>query len=186
MRRVGVMAVLLSGLVLGACGGGDDGGSLETDVPQGFKLLKGPDYALAYPAAFKALPERKSENGSSRSFVGADGASGFPPQVAIGRTPEDSGAFKLALEAFKADNRVRRWEWKILSERSVKIEGAQHARMFEASYNEKGDDGPQPIRTIDLLVRSKGGTQFDILLRAPEADFDRAGLRKIIDTLKVR
>ena len=188
MRPRAIIAALLSGVVVAGCGGDGDQpapAAPGAEAPAGFVTVKGPDYALAHPKGFKELPEQREEGGSTRSLVGAEGPTGFPPQVAIGRTARDKGSFGLAVEALKADNRVRRAEWKIVSEKPLSLEGAAEARMIEARYVEPTESGDQPIRTIDVLVRTKAGAQLDVLLRAPEQDFEASGLRKVPATLRI-
>ena len=187
MRPRAIMVALLAGLVVAGCGGGDGEKATapSTEVPPNFTLLEGPGYALAHPKGFKELPEQREEGGSTRSLVGAEGPTGFPPQVAVGRTARDTGSFGLAVEALKADNRVRRAEWKIVSEKPLSLEGAEEARMIEARYVEPTEAGDQPIRTIDVLVRTKAGAQLNVLLRAPESDFEASGLRKVPATLRI-
>ena len=186
MRPRAIIAALLTGLAVAGCGGGDKPAAApSTEVPAGFAVLKGPGYALGYPKDFKEMPEQREEGGSTRSLVGAEGPTGFPPQVAVGRTARDKGSFGLVVEALKADNRVRRADWKIVSEKPLSLDGAEEARMIEARYVEPTEAGDQAIRTIDLLVRTREGAQLSVLLRAPEEAFEASGLRKVPGTLRI-
>jgi hypothetical protein len=193
--RTALLGALAACVALAACGGGSDGdgeGKREQAavkapaVPSGFTLRRGPDYAFVHPSSWKVEPERKEPNGSIQSVYGPAGESGLPPQIAVGRTPRDKGSFDLALKAFRADSQVARARWKVISERPVELAGATNARLIEARYLQATPKKTtEAVRTIDLLVRTEGGTQLNLLVRAPENDFDRARLRAVVDSLRV-
>jgi hypothetical protein len=192
--RTALIGALAISAALAACGGGSDEDDGKGDratvkapaVPSGFALRRGPDYAFVHPSSWKVQPERKEPNGSIQSVYGPAGESGLPPQIAVGRTPRDKGSFELALKAFRADSQVARARWKVISERPVELAGATDARLIEARYLQATPKKTtEPVRTIDLLVRTEGGTQLNLLVRAPEKDFDRARLRAVVDSLRV-
>ena len=58
--------------------------------------------------------------------------------------------------------------------------------MIEADYIEKTGTGTTPVKTIDLLVRTKDDAQLDFLMRAPQADFDRVRLNEVLDTIRLK
>jgi hypothetical protein len=192
--RTALIGALAMSAALAGCGGGsDDDGNGEKRpsvqapaVPSGFALRRGPDYVYVHPSSWKVQPERKEPNGSIQSVYGPAGERGLPPQIAIGRTPRDEGSFELALKTFRADHQVARARWKVISERPIKLAGATNARLIEARYLQPTPKRTtEPVRTIDLLVRTEGGTQLDLLVRAPEKDFDRARLRAVVDSFRV-
>lgn len=180
----GVLAVSVA-----ACGGGDDDAKPRASAPPapaGWVVKRGPDYAFAHPPGWKVQRERREPRGTIQSVYGPAGRGGLPPQIAVGRTPDDESSFELALRAFRADSQISRARWKVLSERRVKLAGASDARMIEARYLQATPKKTtEPVRTIDLLVRTEGGTQLDLLVRAPEAEFDAARLRAVVDSFRV-
>jgi hypothetical protein len=181
------MIVLLAALAaLGAgCGGSDD--SAAPPVPEGYRELRGPDWTLAHPAGWSVEAARRGSGGGSvREVLGTPGSTGLPPQVVVGRSQQAAGDLEAAALELKTDNRVRRSRWTVLSEKPVEVAGARAARMIEARYLEVAGAGTAPVRTVDLLVRTPDGAQLDVLVRAPEADFDRSGLRKVLETFRVR
>jgi hypothetical protein len=169
--------VFLAALVLAGCGGGEGGSS--ADVPEGFKTLAGDGWTLAYPAGWKV-----SEVNGSRLAQGPEGAGGLAPQTAVARDVKPP-PFELSLDAFKSDQLLRRGNWKITRDAAFKLDGADKARVIEADYIEKTDGGTTPVRTIDLLVRTKDGDQLDFLMRAPSADFSRVRLDEVLDTIRL-
>jgi hypothetical protein len=183
-------AALSATLAIAGCGGGNDDDdrpqAVNAPVPSGFSLKRGPDYAFAYPSSWKVQPERRESRGSIQSVLGPAGTGGLPPQIAVGRTPDDKGSFDMALRTWKADNQIRRARFKIVSERAMKLEGATDARLIEARYLQATPEKTtEMVRTLDLLVRTKSGTQLDLLVRAPEGDFDKARLRAVVDSFRV-
>jgi hypothetical protein len=169
--------VLLVALVIAGCGGGGSGSS--TDVPEGFKTLSGDGWTLAYPSGWEV-----SEVDGSRLAQGPKGEGGLAPQAAVARDAKPP-PFDVSLDAFKSDQFVRRGNWKITRDAAFKLDGADAARVIEADYVEKTTGGTTPVRTIDLLVRTKDGDQLDFLLRAPSADFDRVRLNEVLDTIRL-
>jgi hypothetical protein len=170
--------VLLTALVLAGCGG-DSGSASSSDVPAGFKTLKGDGWTLAYPEAWQV-----SNVNGSRLAQGPTGTGGLAPQAAVARDVKPP-PFELSLDAFKSDQTLRRGNWKITRDAAYKLDGADKARVIEADYIEKTEGGTTPVRTIDLLVRTKDGNQLDFLMRAPSADFDRVRLNEVLDTIRL-
>src|SRR5262249_26673747 len=159
-------------LLVAACGSESDAG--PATVPDGFKRLDGPGYTFAYPASWQTL-----DVAGSRMAQGPKGTGGLAAQAAGGRGPVTAPP-NLPVDGLKADNRVRREAYKVVRDEPYKLAGAKGAHLVEATYR----DGTTPVRTIDVLVQTKAGQAFDFFLRAPEADFDKAGLRKVLPTFR--
>jgi hypothetical protein len=173
-------AALVTLLVLAGCGGG--GGSEQAaSVPKGFKTMDGPDYTFAYPASWRTLDDIQGAKGAQ----GPTGASGLAPQAAVGRGKANA-SLDLSVDGFKTDNRVRRAQWTIVKDEDYKVDGAKGAHMIEATYKEVTGSTTTPVRTIDVLVQTKQGVALDLFLRAPDADFDKVGLRKVLDTFRLK
>lgn len=164
-------------LALAACGS-DAGGS--SGVPQGFKRLDGPGYTLAYPAGWQPL-----EAAGSQGAQGPKGTGGLAPQAAVGRG-KVTAPLDLAVDGLKADNRVRRAGYTVVRDAPYAVAGAKGAHLVEATYKEVTGASTTPVRTIDVLVQTKGGVALDLFLRAPTADFDRSGLRKVLSTFRLQ
>jgi hypothetical protein len=158
-------------------GGGASGGG---GVPSGFKQLDGPGYTLAYPASWQPL-----DVAGSRGAQGPKGAGGLAPQAAVGRG-KVTAPLNLTVNGLKADNRVRRAGYKVVRDAPYQLAGAKGAHLVEATYNEVTGAKTTPVRTIDVLAQTDDGVAFDLFLRAPAADFDRAGLRKVLTTFRLK
>jgi hypothetical protein len=183
-------AALAATLAIAGCGGGSDDHdrpqTVNAPVPSGFSLKRGPDYEFAHPSSWEVQPQRRESKGSIQSVLGPAGTGGLPPQIAVGRTPDDKGSFDMALRTWKADNQIRRARFKIVSERAVKLDGASDARLIEARYLQATPEKTtEMVRTLDLIVRTTSGTQLALLVRAPEGDFDKARLRAVVDSFRV-
>jgi hypothetical protein len=163
--------------VLAGCGS-DDGGAATT--PEGFKTLAGDGWTLAYPSGWDV-----SEVDGSRLAQGPKGTGGLAPQAAVARDVKPP-PFATSIDAFKADQTLRRGNWQITRDAKFALDGADQARVIEADYIEKTGTGTTPVKTIDLLVRTKAGAQLDFLMRAPRADFDRVRLNEVLDTIRLK
>jgi hypothetical protein len=178
MRR----AIIIGVLLLAGCGGGDDGGGGKAaPVPSGFKTLDGPDYTFAYPSGWKLLDDIEGAKGAQ----GPTGTAGLAPQAAVGRG-KATASLPLSVDGLKTDNRVRRAGWTVVKDTDYKVDGAAGAHMLEATYKEVTGSTTTPVRTIDVLVQTKKGVALDLFLRAPDADFDKVGLRKVLDTFRLK
>ena len=165
-------------LVLAGCGADEGGGSAA--APDGFKTLTGDDWTLAYPSGWDV-----SEVDGSRLAQGPKGTGGLAPQAAVARDVKPP-PFDTSIDAFKSDQTLRRGNWKITRDAKFDLDGAKDARVIEADYIEKTGTGTTPVKTIDLLVRTKSGAQLDFLMRAPQADFDRVRLNEVLDTIRLK
>jgi hypothetical protein len=167
------LAMILA-LVLAGCGGA---GAAST--PDGFKTLSGDGWSLAYPAAWEV-----SEVNGSRLAQGPKGTGGLAPQAAVARDVKPP-PFPVSIDAFKSDQTLRRGNYKITRDAKFDLDGAKQAQVIEADYIEKTGTGTTPVKTIDLLVRTKDNAQLDFLMRAPQADFDRVRLNEVLDTIRL-
>jgi hypothetical protein len=173
-----VIRLIALALLLAACGSESDTGPAA--VPGGFKQLDGPGYTFAYPASWTPL-----EVPGTRGAQGPKGTGGLAPQAAVGRGPV-TASLSLAVTGLKADNRIRRAGYTVVRDAPYRVDGAKGAHLVEATYREGTGATTTPVRTIDVLVQTKKGVAFDLFLRAPEADFDRAGLRKVLTTFRLK
>jgi hypothetical protein len=177
MRRTAIVLAL----ALAGCGG-SSGSSGSSSVPSGFKTLSGPGYSFAYPSDWQTLDNIEGGQGAQ----GAKGTGGLAPQAAVGRG-EVTASLDNTVDGFIANNRIRRAGWKVVKDEDFKLDGAKDAHLIEATYNEvTSSTATTPVRTIDVLAQTDKGEAYDLFLRAPDADFDHARLREILDTFKLR
>jgi len=167
--------MILLALATAACGS-----SQPAELPKGFTALDGPEYTLGYPSDWKRL-----EVGGGQGAQGRAGTGGLAPQAAVGRGAA-SANLDQTVEGFKTDQRVRRSGWKVVKEEPYHLDGAKGAKLIEATYREVSGASPTPVRTIDVLVQTDKGVALDLFLRAPDADFDRARLREVLDTFRLQ
>jgi len=172
--------MLIAAVVLAGCGA-DDGEPAATPVPKGFQELSGDGWSFAHPADWQV-----SAVAGGKLAQGADGTGGLAPQAGVASDPKPP-PFDLALEAFNADQTLKRAKRRVVRDEDFELAGAERARLIEADYLEvTSDTETTPVRVIDLLVRTDDGVQLDFLLRAPRADFDRARLDEVLDTLRLQ
>ena len=172
--------ILIAAVVLAGCGA-DDGEPAATPVPKGFQELSGDGWSFAHPADWQV-----SAVAGGTLAQGADGTGGLAPQAGVASDPKPP-PFELALEAFNADQTLKRAKRRVVRDEDFELAGAERARLIEADYLEvTSDTETTPVRVIDLLVRTDDGVQLDFLLRAPRADFDRARLDEVLDTLRLQ
>jgi len=169
-----VIRLIALALLVAACG--SEAGTGPAALPDGFKRLDGPGYTFAYPASWQPL-----DAAGTRGAQGPKGTGGLAPQAAVGRGPV-TASLNLAVDGLKADNRIRRAAYKVVRDAPYQLAGAEGVHLVEATYL----DGTTPVRTIDVLAQTKDGVAFDLFLRAPDADFDRAGLRKVLATFRLK
>lgn len=176
-----ILTLLLFAAVLLAGCGASDAREAAAPTPAGFKTLTGEGWALAHPAGWEV-----SAITGGKLAQGVKGAGGLAPQAAVERDPKPP-PFDIALEAFNADQTLRRARRTVTRDEDFAVAGAERARLIEAEYVERTSDTvTTPVKTIDVLVRTEDGAQLRFLLRAPRADFDRARLAEVLGTLQVR
>jgi hypothetical protein len=175
-RTVIVLALLLAGC------GGSSGSSDKPSLPSGFKTMSGQGYSFAYPSGWQTLDDVEGGQGAQ----GPKGTGGLAPQAAVGRG-EATASLDNTVDGFIANNRIRRAGWKVVKDEDYDVDGAKDAHLIEATYNEvTGGTATTPVRTIDVLVQTDKGVALDLFLRAPDADFDRARLREVLDTFRLQ
>jgi hypothetical protein len=176
MRRL----LMISLVALAGCGGSS--APDKPSVPTGFKTLSGQGYSFAYPSSWQTLDNIEGGQGAQ----GPKGTGGLAPQAAVGRG-EVTASLDNSIDGFIANNRIRRAGWKVVKNEDYNLDGAKDAHLIEATYNEPtSSSATTPVRTIDVLVQTDKGVALDLFLRAPEADFDRARLREVLDTFRLQ
>ena len=117
---------------------------------------------------------------------GADGTGGLAPQAGVASDPKPP-PFDLALEAFNADQTLKRAKRRVMRDEDFELAGAERRAAdrgrLPRGHERDGDDTGASV--IDVLVRTDDGVQLDFLLRAPRADFDRARLDEVLDTIRL-
>jgi len=168
-------ALVLAALVLGGCGGSE-----PAAVPEGFQRFEGSSYTFAHPAGWSPIQAE-----DTRGFQGPKGTGGLAPQAAASSGQGPGVSLELIIDGFKADQLTRRGNFKILSEKPYELEGAEEAQLTESRYDAVTGDETTPVREIDLHALTEDGVLYALVVRAAEADFDRARLREVIDTFRL-
>jgi hypothetical protein len=176
--RTKLTTILIAALLAGC--GGSAGEDAAAPVPDGFKALSGDGWTFAHPSGWEV-----SAVAGGKLAQGEKGTGGLAPQAAVASDPKPP-PFELALEAFNADQTLKRAKRHVTRDEKFELEGADDARLIEASYVEvTSKTATTPVKLIDVLVRTEDGVQLDFLLRAPRADFDRARLAEVLDTIRL-
>jgi hypothetical protein len=171
------LTLILITAVLAGCGSDEPTAS---PVPDGFKQLSGEGWTFAHPASWQV-----SDVAGGKLAQGAKGTGGLAPQAGVASDPKPP-PFDLALEAFNADQTLKRAKRVVTRDEQFELAGADQARLIEAEYVEvTSDTETTPVKLIDVLVRTEDGVQLDFLLRAPRADFNRARLAEVLDTIRL-
>ena len=177
MRSKLTTILIATVLLVAGCGGEEP---VASSVPQGFTELSGDGWSLAHPSGWQV-----SDVAGGKLAQGARGTGGLAPQAGVASDPKPP-PFDLALEAFNADQTLKRAKRRVVRDEDFELAGAERARLIEADYLEvTSKTETTPVRVIDVLVRTEDGVQLDFLLRAPRADFDRARLHEVLDTIRL-
>jgi hypothetical protein len=176
--RTKLTSLLIATFVLAGCAGGEE--PAATPVPKGFTELSGDGWSFSHPSGWQV-----SAVAGGKLAQGEKGTGGLAPQAGVASDPKPP-PFDLALEAFNADQTLKRAKRRVVREEDFDLAGAERARLIEADYVEvTSETETTPVRVIDVLVRTDEGVQLDFLLRAPRADFDRARLTEVLDTIRL-
>jgi hypothetical protein len=171
------LTLILITVVLAGCGGDEP---TTARLPDGFKQLSGEGWTFAHPASWEV-----STVAGGKLAQGPKGTGGLAPQAAVAAEPKPP-PFDLALEAFNADQTLKRAKRRVMRDERFELAGAEQARLIEVEYLEvTSETATTPVRLIDVLVRTKDGVQLDFLLRAPRADFNRTRLAEVLDTIRL-
>ena len=114
------LAILTTALLLAtACG------SERASTPSGFATLSGEGWTVAYPQ-----PWRTSTVAGIRLAQGPKRTGGLAPQVAVAKDPKPP-PFAIVLDAFRADQTVRRGDYTVTRDAPYELDGADDARLIE-------------------------------------------------------
>jgi hypothetical protein len=164
--------------------GGDDPAAAAT--PTGFTTYQAPRYSIAYPAGWQ-LSEKPSATGGPPvlSILGPAGTGGFPPQIAVGHDTNYPSDFDDAMEVYRLTAIGQTGT--VVSDQPIQLAGAERAQRTEYTEPQQDRDGQQyTIRVVDLHVLTPAHTMFDVLVRAPQEDFDGAQLTQALNTFRVK
>ena len=106
--------------------------------------------------------------------------------IAIGRGPDQNASFGLLMDTFREAMKAQ--GYRIVSDRPFKLHGARDAQLTElVSSPQQSTRGEMAvIRDVHLHVLDRHRVLYDVLVRAPEQDFDAAKLRVALDTFRLR
>jgi hypothetical protein len=170
------LALLASTAAIASCGGGSE----PAAVPQGFTQLDGPTYTFAHPTGWQGL-----ETENVLGAQGPKGTGGLEPQAGVssGHSP---ASLDLVMDAFLAEQKSRRGNWKIVRDEPVEVDGAVEARLTDARYDQVTGNMTTPVRVVDVHAITEDGMLYDFFVRAPVADFDGARLDEVLDTFRLK
>jgi hypothetical protein len=170
-------------LLAAGCGGGDDDDT-PPPVPQGFVREQGREWTFARPRDWSPIEAEPAPGKELLGFQSGLGPAGLPAQVGLGTNPRYTNELRQAVQLAKEQSEIKYPRYKVLDERELDLPGADAYRI-DAEY-ETFQDGPVPVRTVDLLVQTSGGTQMNFFVRAAADDFERLDLERVVSTFRVR
>jgi hypothetical protein len=155
-------------------------------APAGFTTYKGAGFTIAYPQGWTIRQTTDQTGLPVTSIYGPAGTAGFSPQIAIGRGSDQNASFGLLMDTFREGMKAQ--GYRILSDRPVKLHGARDAQLTElvSSPQQSTRGETAVIRDVHLHVLDRRRVLYDVLVRAPEQDFDAAKLRAALDTFRLR
>ncbi|HEX8102792.1 MAG TPA: hypothetical protein VF533_09280 [Solirubrobacteraceae bacterium] len=171
-------------IALAGCGGDGRAAREPAKAPAGFATAAGDRWSFAYPRDWQRIDVEAERGEEIAGFQSPPGANGLASQVGIGVKDGARDELAVAVRLAKDQSRIVYPGYEILAERAVDVGGAE-AHRIDARYDSFQDE-PAEVRTADLLVRTPDGLQLNLFVRGPAADFDRLGLARILDTLRVR
>lgn len=183
-----LVAALALLLALTGCGGGGSESAQGGRPPAGFRVYRGPDFALAYPASWGEVSSRPSVTGHGRYYqvLGPGGENDLRPQIGLGRGGT-GGSFSRIVDLNKTIEKTGYPRWRLVAEHDIDVPGAKQAHLIETNYLLAMQNGPPtPTREVQVLLRTPKGVQMDLAVRAPEQKFDSVPLRKVISAFRVR
>jgi hypothetical protein len=183
--RTRATAALLFVLAVATAACGGSGGEQQA-VPVGFTTYQAARYSIAYPAGWMSS-ERPNTAGGPPTVViqGPNGSGGFAPQIAIGHDTDYASDFDDALEVFRLVAVGQTGT--VVSDQPIQLAGAARAQRTEYTEPNQGTDGQQyTIRIVEIHTLTADRTMYDVLVRAPQQDFDRAQLLTALNSFQVR
>jgi hypothetical protein len=191
VRRVLATAAALLALATGAAGcsfgpfGGDGGRAAPAAPPAGFTTYQAPRFSIAYPNGWTVSEKPNSSGGPPViSILGAVGSGGFQPQIAVGHDTDYRSDFDDAMEVFRTVSIGQAGQ--VVADQPTTLPGAERAQRTEYTLQQQGPDGRQhTIRVVELHALTPAKTMYDVLVRAPQQDFDKAGLLRALDSFRV-
>jgi hypothetical protein len=184
-QAAGILLLLVA-LALAGCGGSGGDEQPTAGAPAGFTTYQASWFSISYPVGWTVSEKPNSTGGSPViSILGPNGSGGFPPQIAIGHNANYSSDFDDAMEVFRLASIGQTGA--VVSDQPTQLAGAERAQRTEYTQPQQGTDGQQrTIRHVELHALTPGRTMFDVLVRAPQEDFDGAQLLQALDTFRVK
>jgi hypothetical protein len=185
-RRTTAMLLLVVAMAATACGrsGGDEQASAA--LPAGFTTYQAPLFSIAYPDGWTVSEKPNYTDGPPIVVIqGPNGSGGFAPQIAVGHDTGYGSDFDDAMEVFRIVSIGQTGT--VISDQPITLVGAARAQRTEYTEPLHGTDGRQyPIRIVEVHAMTPARTMYDVLVRAPQQDFDAARLTNALDSFQVR
>ena len=189
-RRAGRLlaaALLVTVAAAGCSGGGKDKAPAGQAAapPTGFATYQGPTYTIAYPQGWQVSQQPTSTGGPPSTLIkGPVGPGGFHPIIGVGHDTNYSSDFNDAMELFRTTAIGKAGH--LVNDQATSWPGAAKAQRTEYTIQQPGTDGQAyTIHVVELHAITPARTMFDVLVRAPEQNFDRAVLGKALDSFRI-
>lgn len=179
VSRVVLSALLL--LSVAACRGGDRQSAAGTQIPDGWRVERDPDYSIAVPPDWRSKPGTSSIGTEFVNLLGPAEVDGYPQGVVIGRTPEVGRDF---VDDFVGTFQNVHPERTFSAERKVAVEGSTAAILLESTWPVR--DKPVTLRSWNVFAGSPSSVLLNVELVAPRQIFDEVHFNQILQSLTVR
>jgi hypothetical protein len=189
-RRAGRLlaaALLVTMAAAGCSSGKDKSPASQAAAPPaaGFATYQGPTYTIAYPQGWQVTQQPTSTGGPPSTLIkGPIGPGGFHPIIGVGHDTNYSSDFNDAMELFRTAAIGKSGH--LVTDQATSWPGAAKAQRTEYTIQQPGTDGQAyTIRVIELHAITPARTMFDVLVRAPEQNFDQAVLGKALESFRI-
>lgn len=171
--RTSAWLLTLAALVVLAAGCAGAGAA----VPDGFAVVAGDGFALAYPDSWEVVTES-----TSRAVVADAPATGdLRPMASATLDQRFRGDFDAAVTALDDQARLlQHTDRQVLERRDVAIDGAVRATLLDVRRTEVTPEGEVPVRQYDVFTLDADGRFVYLAINAAEADFDQALADRIV------
>ena len=204
-RATGVATALTLGVLISmtACGSGsDDVQKLEprlqrmvpTDKPSLLvtalsgqpaetREVTGKYFSMYVPANFQ---EKSSPMASGEQIVAFDSPSSEPASpVRVAVVPDPKAGATAIEQSYAVELQKQSEQVKDFTRSTVKWPGAVNAILLQWTESRAGaSSGDAPLRTLQLMAQVNDQLIVSVIAVAPSAEFDTAGLVKIVQTFR--
>jgi hypothetical protein len=172
--------VLLAALATGCGGSGDD----LPRAPAGWRVTETRWFAFAHPEGWTVA--RRPDGDEVVELVGPLPEHGVAAELVAGATPAAGVTFAEAGRVNDADRRLRLPGARVARRSAVAIPGAAEARLVESELAVPVAGRRLRLSIFDVLAISDAGTAVNLVAVLPASDAERAQVREIMRSLRLR